>query len=201
MLFYRCREGKCKWWISSKDLAEELGLRGKNKHIWVCHLLARLRQLKLIDWHRGRNRVSEYWILPFPNPEWLSAQIGKSELIRKPNIGLSDFELASKLSGDLASRLIQNPQHAGLSTGCEEKRSIIKEVPSSPTPSPLPASRRTQNGRKNGTPKHEPVPVFRNHLGRCAYCGAHPINERYCVCAQAIAAYEHEHRNHTGLKQ
>lgn len=185
LLQWHCREGK--WCISLADLAEELGL--KRKKTWVSRLLSRLRKLKLIDWRRRGPWKSEYWILSFPDPVWLQAQIRSCGPMRKTKTkDLTTKELAEKPTQELAERPTHLMLSPFVSNGAPGEEKVTNRRPfPSPTPPQFPAVRQHEhtNGRKNRL-----VPVHRNHVGRCAYCGARPINERYCVCDGAIAAYE-----------
>ena len=59
-------------------LAGEIGLRDKK---WITRLLARLRELKLIEWTRCGRYPSEYRALQ-PDLEWISNLVNRSRAIR-----------------------------------------------------------------------------------------------------------------------
>lgn len=192
----RARIHERTWCATLAEIAEQLGLKGKTRAKWVSLLLSRLRALKLIDWKRRGPYASEYWNLAFPNPIWLAHQATQLGNIHKSKIK----DLAHKEVGLNQKRGWSEPTSFGLkSFPCNTNFSLETntKTPSSPTPSPRAASRSEhKHARENENHKPNPVPVARDHLGRCAHCGARLIDDLYCVCPGGIAAFSERLREY-----
>ena len=193
LLWFHCGQGKHKWNIGSAQLAEELGIK---KIRWIYCLLSRLRELKLIgSRRRGQGHVSEYWILPFPDADWLANQIttcGRIERIKNKDLASNDvpsevhLDVPSEVHQDVPSEV----HHCGLSPFAVNKtpaaRRNRKELSLNKGNKPFSGS---GNASENGRVNENLRPTPRDSLGRCAYCansGRTILEGNWCACQAGV---------------
>ena len=125
--FYAGKDGRC--FPTHATLAGEIGLKDPK---WIARLLARLRELKLIEWARNGPYSNEYRVLP-PDVTWIANFLKQQRPMREV---ADQTPLRHKRGGRLTPSEVadQTPREVADQTPIKEV--LVKEVFKRRTPLP-----------------------------------------------------------------